>query len=127
MSSSDLDSVIDQWLRWDPDPATRKEVEEMRAAGATEALKSRFKDRIKFGTAGLRGRMQAGPSSLNLLTVLQASQGLAMRLEKEFQENPSANIKVRDRNLELRERETAFYSNIHPEGGLYRKRWTSLQ
>lgn len=32
---------------------------------------------IEFGTAGLRARMQAGFSSMNTLTVLQASQGLA--------------------------------------------------
>lgn len=32
---------------------------------------------IQFGTAGLRGRMQAGFSCMNSLTVIQASQGLA--------------------------------------------------
>jgi phosphoglucomutase len=32
---------------------------------------------IQFGTAGLRGKMQVGFSSMNCLTVIQASQGLA--------------------------------------------------
>jgi phosphoglucomutase len=32
---------------------------------------------IEFGTAGLRGRMAAGFSCMNSLTVIQASQGLA--------------------------------------------------
>lgn len=32
---------------------------------------------IQFGTAGLRGRMAAGFSCMNCLTVIQASQGLA--------------------------------------------------
>lgn len=37
---------------------------------------------IQFGTAGLRGRMQAGFSCMNSLTVIQASQGLARFLQQ---------------------------------------------
>jgi phosphoglucomutase len=36
-----------------------------------------FNAGIQFGTAGLRGRMRAGFSFMNSLTVIQASQGLA--------------------------------------------------
>lgn len=35
---------------------------------------------IEFGTAGLRGRMAAGFSCMNSLTVIQASQGLAKHI-----------------------------------------------
>lgn len=44
-------------------------------------LTKRFQSRIKFGTAGLRGRMQAGPSSMNALVILQTAQGLARYAE----------------------------------------------
>ncbi|PGH01442.1 phosphoglucomutase [Blastomyces parvus] len=44
---------------------------------------------IEFGTAGLRGRMQAGFSSMNALTVIQASQGLAKYIKKSHQQSPS--------------------------------------
>ncbi|OJD13442.1 hypothetical protein AJ78_06095 [Emergomyces pasteurianus Ep9510] len=50
---------------------------------------------IEFGTAGLRGRMQAGFSSMNALTVIQASQGLAKFIKRSHQqlsEQPSVII-----------------------------------
>jgi phosphoglucomutase len=34
------------------------------------------RNRIEFGTAGLRGKMEAGWARMNDLTVIQASQGL---------------------------------------------------
>lgn len=38
---------------------------------------------IQFGTAGLRGRMAAGFSRMNSLTVIQTSQGLAKYLKED--------------------------------------------
>lgn len=57
-------------------PDTRAEIEQLVASNNHGELKSRFSHRIAFGTAGLRGPMQAGISSMNDLTVLQASAGL---------------------------------------------------
>ncbi|TQB73287.1 Phosphoglucomutase-3 [Monascus purpureus] len=51
--------------------------EQLRDAGAVDELEKRLRNRIQFGTAGLRGRMAAGFSCMNSLTVIQASQGLA--------------------------------------------------
>ena len=42
---------------------------------------------LSFGTAGLRGKMGAGPSRMNSLTIIQASQGLAEYL---LHNNPNA-------------------------------------
>ncbi|BGP44057.1 hypothetical protein JCM10449v2_008114 [Rhodotorula kratochvilovae] len=55
---------------------TRAEIEQLVSSSNTSELSKRFSTRIAFGTAGLRGPMQAGTSSMNDLTVLQASQGL---------------------------------------------------
>lgn len=41
--------------------------------------------RIAFGTAGLRGPMQAGPSAMNDLIILQASPGLAKYAEQSIE------------------------------------------
>lgn len=43
----------------------------------TQELQKRLENRIEFGTAGLRAKMQAGFNGINELTILQASQGLA--------------------------------------------------
>lgn len=42
-----------------------------------------MRNRIAFGTAGLRSKMEAGFNRLNDVTVLQASQGLASYISRE--------------------------------------------
>ncbi|KAA8647207.1 phosphoribomutase PRM15 [Aspergillus tanneri] len=76
-----LSPLIQKWLEWDQDPATRAEIESLRDSGAVKDLEQRLQNRIQFGTAGLRGRMGAGFSCMNSLTVIQASQGLAKYLK----------------------------------------------
>ncbi|KIY71646.1 hypothetical protein CYLTODRAFT_345563 [Cylindrobasidium torrendii FP15055 ss-10] len=71
-----LDTLVDNWLRLDKNEATRNEVLALRQAGNTDELERRMRKRIEFGTAGLRGRMEAGWARMNDLIIIQASQGL---------------------------------------------------
>ncbi|TCD63890.1 Phosphoglucomutase-3 [Steccherinum ochraceum] len=71
-----LQDLTHEWLRIDKNPETRKEVERLLSEGRTDELEKRMRSRIEFGTAGLRGRMEAGWSRMNDLIVIQASQGL---------------------------------------------------
>lgn len=64
------------WIAQDPDQATRDELEALIEAGDVEALQERFSGPMQFGTAGLRGRLGAGPSRMNRLTVSRATAGL---------------------------------------------------
>ena len=43
----------------------------------TEALKGRFGSQLQFGTAGMRGIMEAGSNRMNRYTVRRAAQGIA--------------------------------------------------
>lgn len=72
-----LKTLVDEWLRLDQDVSTRSEIQKLVAENNTAELQLRLEKRIAFGTAGLRGRMEAGFSRMNSLTVIQASQGLA--------------------------------------------------
>ncbi|KAL7413282.1 phosphoglucomutase 1 [Mrakia frigida] len=72
-----LQEALDEWLEYDQNESTRKEIVELRDAQDWNELTKRLGSRIEFGTAGLRARMQAGFNSMNDLTVIQASQGLA--------------------------------------------------
>lgn len=42
-------------------------------AKASTELNARFDGRLQFGTAGLRGRLQAGPMGMNRVLVAQAA------------------------------------------------------
>ncbi|KAI0332089.1 phosphoglucomutase first 3 domain-containing protein [Cubamyces sp. BRFM 1775] len=71
-----LKNLVEQWLRLDPNEATRAEVQKLVDEGNTVELAKRMSPRIEFGTAGLRGRMEAGWARMNDLIIIQASQGL---------------------------------------------------
>lgn len=101
------------WLAQDPDPQTYAELEQLinaAEAGDVKAqteLASRFDGRLQFGTAGLRGRLQAGPMGMNRILVAQAAGGLALYL-KEYDKPPSIVIGYDGRkNSDVFARDTA--------------------
>lgn len=80
--SEETKGLVSQWLSWDKDPVTRTEIETLAIQGNEDELSQRLSNRIAFGTAGLRARMQAGFNSMNNLIVQQTSQGLCTYLEQ---------------------------------------------
>ncbi|KAF9475322.1 Phosphoglucomutase, first 3 domain-containing protein [Pholiota conissans] len=72
-----LRDLVDQWLILDPNPETRHEIQSLWDRKEYDELDKRLRTRIEFGTAGLRGRMEAGWSRMNDLIIIQTSQGLA--------------------------------------------------
>jgi phosphomannomutase len=80
--SAEVQKLAAQWLKWDPNPDTKKEIQDLVDKSDEAELKKRLVNRISFGTAGLREAMKAGFAYMNDLTVIQASQGFATYLEK---------------------------------------------
>ena len=75
------------WIQMDQNETTRTEIENLnKDTNGIHELENRLRNRIQFGTAGLtslvsvtecaglRGRMEAGFSRMNDLTVIQVSQ-----------------------------------------------------
>ncbi|MCU1556301.1 MAG: phosphomannomutase [Microbacteriaceae bacterium] len=79
-------AIIDAATAWrdqDPDDETRAELDRLIADAASGSpaaeseLHDRFDTRLEFGTAGLRGRIEAGSNRMNRVLVAQAAAGLA--------------------------------------------------
>lgn len=82
--------LLDQaraWLAADPDPTTRDELDDVISAveagdeDAAADLADRFAGDLDFGTAGLRGRLGAGPNRMNLAVVTRAANGIVQWLK----------------------------------------------
>jgi phosphomannomutase len=76
-TESNIETLVNEWLSVDKNIKTCDEIRSLWAKKDTNELEKRLRKRIEFGTAGLRGRMEAGFSRMNDLTIIQASQGLA--------------------------------------------------
>jgi phosphomannomutase len=79
-----------EWLRADPDPATRRELQAVLDGLPDTAadLADRFAGTLAFGTAGLRGPLRAGPNGMNLAVVQAAAAGLMRWLDDRGAQGP---------------------------------------
>lgn len=73
--------LANNWLKQDPDPETRAELEALIETNDLPQLQSRFGSRLEFGTAGLRGELGAGPNRMNRVVVGQAAYAIAKFLQ----------------------------------------------
>ncbi|KAF9532444.1 phosphoglucomutase 1 [Crepidotus variabilis] len=72
-----IEPLVEKWLQLDPNPITRADIKTLWDSGDLEELDRRMSQHIQFGTAGLRGKMEAGWARMNDLIIIQTAQGLA--------------------------------------------------
>lgn len=91
-----MQKLIEDWLAIDVNPTTRAQITELAKDTVSnyETLNDLLGNRIVFGTAGLRARMEAGFSRMNDVTVLQASQGLAEYIKSKVDDSASLSIVI---------------------------------
>src|SRR3954463_15051384 len=78
MAPDELRATAEAWLADDPAPQARGELRRLidGLPGTADDLRDRFAGPLTFGTAGLRGRLRAGPNGINLAVVTRAAAGL---------------------------------------------------
>lgn len=80
MACQTVAQKVTEWLLWDKNEKTRKQIENLHKTGDVDQLQHLLLDRLTFGTAGLRGVMGPGYAAMNDLVIIQTSQGLAKYL-----------------------------------------------
>ena len=87
--NDDLRRSATDWLDQDPDPQTRAELQTLLDGGDQAELADAFAADLEFGTAGLRGKLGAGPNRMNRVVVLRAAAGLASYLKAQGADSSS--------------------------------------
>lgn len=72
-----LEGRARRWMDADPDPHTRAELNALLEAEDWAELAERMDGSLEFGTAGLRGRVEAGSNRMNRAVVIRTTAGLA--------------------------------------------------
>jgi len=72
-----LKAEVTAWIADDPDPHTAAQLQSALDAGDEAGLKKYFNGFLQFGTAGLRGPVGPGPSSMNRAVVGRTTAGIA--------------------------------------------------
>nr|CDJ80740.1 Alpha-D-phosphohexomutase domain containing protein [Haemonchus contortus] len=81
----DLMNKVNAWLAADKCKRTNDEIAALAKAQDFDALAARMYGRLKFGTAGIRARMEGGFARLNEMTILIITHGFAKYLLNVFQ------------------------------------------
>ncbi len=76
---------VTSWLEKDPDPKTRQELQTLIDQQQWNEIEERFKSRLEFGTAGLRGKVGCGPNRMNRLVIQETAAGLGAYLIKQVE------------------------------------------
>lgn len=91
---SDVVERARAWILGDPDPRTRAELGALLDSGDRAELADRMDGTLAFGTAGLRGVVEAGSNRMNRATVIRTTRGLAAFLLARHGGAPAAPVVV---------------------------------
>ncbi|ASY10963.1 phospho-sugar mutase [Candidatus Planktophila lacus] len=80
--NAQLLAEVQAWIADDPDPKTAAELSKLIESGDETTLRKYFAGFLQFGTAGLRGPIGPGPSSMNRAVVGRTAAGLVAYMKE---------------------------------------------
>ena len=92
--SESCHSLVSLWKQWDENDTTKSEIDSLMEEENYEEVHNRLCTRMAFGTAGLRGSMQAGFNHMNDLVIIQTTQGLCAHVISSIEDVKSRGIVV---------------------------------
>jgi phosphomannomutase len=95
----DLRQRTNAWIAADPDKSTRAELSALLEAGDVDELGERMAGSLEFGTAGLRGRVEAGSNRMNRAVIIRTTRGLAEHLVEKNPDSDQPVVVGRDARL----------------------------
>ena len=84
----DLLAAARRWIEGDPDPGTRRGLQNLVDDDDQEGLLSAMGEPLTFGTAGIRGEVGPGSGRMNRATVIRTTRGLVDHLLNQHQGTP---------------------------------------
>lgn len=75
--NDDLVARTEAWIAGDPDPETQAELAGLLKAEEWDTLNERMAGVLEFGTAGIRGAVEAGSNRMNRAVVIRTTAGLS--------------------------------------------------
>jgi len=79
---SELQTRTKEWIEGDPDPRTRADLTALLSSGDPDELAERMDGTLEFGTAGIRGVVEAGSNRMNRAVVIRTTAGLVAYLDR---------------------------------------------
>jgi phosphomannomutase len=96
---ADLRQRTEAWIAADPDKQARADLKALLDGGDVDELSERMAGSLEFGTAGLRGRVEAGSNRMNRAVVIRTTRGLAEYLLERDPDSDQPVIVGRDARL----------------------------
>lgn len=97
--SPELRDRTEAWIAADPQKEMRRELRALLEAGDAAELNERMDGSLMFGTAGLRGRVEAGSNRMNRAVVIRTTRGLAEYLIERSPDSDKPVVIGRDARL----------------------------
>ena len=94
MDKEKINTLANQYVKFEKEPAFKKEVENLLAEQKYDELNERFYKELDFGTGGIRGIIGGGYNRINSFIIRKTTQGLANYINKTVKKEGEGSVVI---------------------------------